>query len=205
VIFLEGGWLGLGAAAQPGPFQAYLLGQAAREGPARALPLALVPLASDAPIVATTLAVLTQLPLGAVRALQVGGGAFVAWLGASALRGAIRPRPAAAGAAGAPAHPAPRGFWRATVVNLTNPNAWTFWAGVGGPTLARAWRADPAEALLFLAGFYGLLLGGNAALVLAFGGAGRLGPGASRALGALSGAALVAFGAWQVGRGVLAA
>lgn len=198
MIFVQGATLGFGAAAQPGPLQAYLLAQAARGGPWRALPLALVPLVSDPPVIAAVLAALAQVPAGFLRVLQVGGGAFVAFLGGSAIRAALRgPHPA-----GEPGREPPRGFWRATLVNLTNPNAWIFWSLAGGPILARAWREAPASALAFLGGFYLLLLGGNAALVLGFGAAGRLGPRAARALGLLSGAALLAFGAWQIGRGV---
>ena len=196
--FAQGATLGFSAAAQPGPFQAYLLAQSAREGPLRALPLALVPLVSDPPVIASVLALLAQVPPGFLRALQIGGGAFVLWLGASGLRAALRP----AAADGAGASEPPRGFWRAVLVNLTNPNAWIFWSLVGGPILAEAWRAAPARALAFLAGFYLLLLGGNAALVLAFGAAGRLGPRAARALGVLSSAALLALGGWQVARGL---
>jgi threonine/homoserine/homoserine lactone efflux protein len=195
--FAQGATLGFSAAAQPGPFQAYLLAQSAREGPLRALPLALVPLVSDPPVIAAVLALLAQVPPGLLRALQIGGGAFVLWLGASGLRAALRPAAADAGA-----REPPRGFWRAVLVNLTNPNAWIFWSLVGGPILAEAWRAAPARALAFLAGFYLLLLGGNAALVLAFGAAGRLGPRAAGVLGVLSSAALLAFGGWQVARGL---
>lgn len=201
MIFAQGATLGIGAAAQPGPFQAYLLAQAVRSGPWRALPLALVPLVSDPLVIAAVLAVLAKVPAGFLRVLEVGGGAFVAFLGGSAIRAALRP-PAAPGD---PGREAPRGFWRATLVNLTNPNAWVFWSIVGGPILARAWREAPSGALAFLGGFYLLLLGGNAAIVFAFGAAGRLGPGAARALGLLSGAALLAFGAWQIGRGVTGA
>lgn len=196
--FAQGAALGFSAAAQPGPFQAYLLAQSAREGPLRALPLALVPLVSDPPVVAAVLALLAQVPPGLLRALQIGGGAFVLWLGASGLRAALRPSLGE----GAGGREPPRGFWRAVVVNLTNPNAWIFWSLVGGPILAAAWRDGPPRALGFLGGFYLLLLGGNAALVLAFGAAGRFGPRASRALGVLSSAALLVFGAWQVARGL---
>jgi threonine/homoserine/homoserine lactone efflux protein len=196
----QGATLGLGASAQPGPFQAYLLAQAARSGPLRALPLALVPLVSDPPIVAAVLAVLATVPPALLLALQIGGGGFVVWLGVGALRAALGRGSASAAGGGA----GPRGFWRATLVNLTNPNAWIFWSVVGGPILTRSWRDAPARAIGFLAGFYLLLLGGNAALILLFGAAGRLGHRAERALGVISGIALVAFGGWQVVRGLAA-
>src|SRR5512133_861370 len=165
-----GAALGFSAAAQPGPFQAYLLAQSLRNGAARTMPVALVPLVSDPPVIAIVLAVLAQLPAGLLRALQIAGGAVVLWLAASTLR-ALRSPPARDAA-----HPSPRGFLRAALVNFTNPNAWIFWSLVGGPVLAAAWRDRPAGALLFLAGFYVFLIAGNAALVALAAAARRVGP-----------------------------
>lgn len=197
-LLVQGLALGFSAAAQPGPFQAYLLAQSARNGAVRTLPVALVPLVSDPPVIAVVLAVLSQVPAGFLRVLQVAGGAFVLWLGAGALRAARRGE-------GGSGPPPPRGFARAVLVNLTNPNAWMFWSLVGGPILAAAWRRDPSRAILFLAGFYAFLVGGCALLVLLAGQASRLGPRFARALGLLSGLSLVAFGLWQVGGGLAAA
>jgi threonine/homoserine/homoserine lactone efflux protein len=199
MLFLQGAALGFSAAAQPGPFQAFLLAQSARNGAARTMPVALVPLVSDPPVIAVVLAVLAQVPAGLLRALQIAGGGVVLWLAASTLR-ALR-APPAADAAG---H-APRGFLRATLVNFTNPNAWLFWSLVGGPVLAAAWRDRPARALLFLAGFYVFLTAGNVALVAVAGAARRLGPVFGRGLGLLSAAALLGFGAFQVWRGLAGA
>ena len=196
ILLAQGAALGFSSAAAPGPFQAYLLAQSLRQGWRRAAPLALVPLVSDPVVIGSVLALLTQVPPRFLQALAIAGGVFVLWLGASGLL-ALR-RPAVAGSEA----PAPRGFWRAALVNLTNPNAWLFWSIVGGPVLAEAWRTDGHGAAAFLAGFYVLLCGGNAVLILAVGAAGRLGPGVSRALGALSSVALLAFGAWQLGRGL---
>ncbi len=197
-LLAKGAALGFSAAAQPGPFQAYVLARAAREGPVRAMPLALVPLVSDPPLIAAVMVALSQVPAGLLRALQIAGGAFVLWLGTAGLRSLGRPAPARR-------REEPRGFWRAVLVNLTNPNAWIFWSLVGGPLLAAAWRGAPARALAFLAGFYLLLVGGNVVLVAAFGSMGRLGPGVARWLGVLSSGALVAFGGWQVAKGLFAA
>jgi threonine/homoserine/homoserine lactone efflux protein len=196
---LEGAALGFWAAAAPGPFQALLVARASRDGVSRALPLATVPLASDPVVIAAVVAVLGAVPGGLLRALQIGGGLFVLWLAWATLRGA------GAAAAAATAPPEPRGWLRAALVNLANPNAWLFWSLVGGPLLVRAWRAHPPEAVAFLAGFYALLVGVNAALIGLFGAAGRISPRVSRGLALASGAALAAFGAWQLGSGLLAA
>lgn len=191
----QGALLGLSAAAQPGPFQGYLVAQSLRNGAARSLPLALVPFLSDPPVVAVVLAVLGQVPDAFVRWLGLAGGAVVLWLGFGALRAALAGGPAADDPA---ARTRPRGMVRAVLVNLTNPNAWIFWSLVGGPILTAAWRASPARALAFLAGFYALLTAGNVALVLLAGRAAAAGPRLARALGVASGVALLAFGAWQL-------
>jgi threonine/homoserine/homoserine lactone efflux protein len=195
-LFLAGVTLGFSAAAQPGPLQAYLLSQSARNGAARTLPVALVPLVSDPLVIAIVLAVLANVPEAFLRGLQIAGGALLLWLGAGALRAAIRAVPAP------PERAPPRGFVRAIAVNFTNPNAWMFWSLVGGPILAQAARSAPVGAAAFLSGFYLLLVGGNAALVLLAARTSRLGPRFARGLGLASGIALAAFGAWQVARGI---
>jgi threonine/homoserine/homoserine lactone efflux protein len=195
-LFLSGATLGVSAAAQPGPYQAYLLAQSLRNGAPRTLPVALVPFVSDPAVIAVVLVILSRLPAGLLRGLQILGGAVVLWLAAATLRAA---RSGVATEGRAP----PRGFLRATLVNLTNPNAWMFWSLVGGPVLADAWRVAPPRALAFLFGFYAFLTGGNVALVWLASAASRLGPRFTRAVGILSGVALLAFGVWQLGRGLV--
>ena len=193
----QGATLGLSGALSPGPLQAYMLAQAAKRGPWRTLPIALVPLVTDPVIIATVLAVLSRVPPGFLRALHVGGGAFVVWLGLSALRALRR---TAAGPA--PREP-PVGFLRAALVNLTNPNAWLWWSVAGGAALTSAWRASPSQGLAYLGGFYAALIGGNALLIVLFGEVGRLGPRAAKALTALSAVLLLVFGSLQISKGLL--
>jgi threonine/homoserine/homoserine lactone efflux protein len=191
--------LGFPAAASPGPFQAVLLQRAGAVGPRRALPLALVPLVSDPVVIVATSLALAGLPGGFIRLLQAAGGALLAWMGATGVRDLVRPRLVEDQAAAAPA----RGFWRAALVNLTNPNAWIFWSLVGSPILAEALRTAPAAAALFLGGFYAALTGTNAALVLLFGAVGRLGPGVARTLAGVSAAAFLVLGLTQLWRAAL--
>jgi threonine/homoserine/homoserine lactone efflux protein len=169
-----------------------LVARSLQVGPLRALPLAFVPLVSDTLVVATVLAVLSQLPGGLLRALTAAGLVVVLWLAIGTLRSAGRAALAAGEAADAP-----RGFLPALLVNVTSPGAWLFWSTVGGPILAADWRAGVARALAFLAGFYACISGGNAALIALAGGIARAGPRAARALGYASGAALLGFAAWQ--------
>jgi len=208
----QGAALGFGAAASPGPFQAFLLSRAARGGILRTLPLALAPLASDGPVIAVVVLALARAPAGLLRALQLGGGAFLLWLAWGTVRELRRHSPRENGEVSArdraPPVPVPapggregaRGFLEAALVNALGPGPWLFWSTVGGPALLEAWRAEPARALAFLCGFYLLLLGGNAALVVLFGAASRAGPRVARALGWASAAVMAGLGAVQLWR-----
>jgi threonine/homoserine/homoserine lactone efflux protein len=200
VLLLQGLVLGFSASASPGPFQALLLERAARLGPRRAMPLALVPLLSDPPVIAACLLALSGLPAGLMRLLSLAGGLFLVVLGGSALRALWRGRRGPIAAEGPPARTVDGGFWSAVAVNLLNPNAWIFWSLVGGPILAGALRESAPGPLAFLAGFYLALTSTNAATVLVFGAVGRLGPSAARALGGLSALAFLGLGLIQLGR-----
>jgi threonine/homoserine/homoserine lactone efflux protein len=196
-FFTQGVVLGFSAAASPGPFQAFLFASTARLGIRRAVPLTLAPLVSDVPIVALVLVALTHVPSGLLRAVEVAGGLFLLWLAWGSLH------VAGEGSERRPAPSRPGGdFLRAVLVNAAGPGPWVFWSTVCGPILADAWRVSPARAVAFLAGFYGLLVGGKAVLVVAFGMAGRVGPGVARALAIASAAAMAVMGGLQLWRGL---
>jgi threonine/homoserine/homoserine lactone efflux protein len=192
---LEGLLLGASAAAQPGPFQAYLLDQTVTRGARRTLPAALAPLLSDAPIVALVLGVLHHTPAWALRALGVGGGVYLLLLAVRAARGSRAPdEPAGVG----------RGLLRASLVNLLAPGPYLFWGLVAGPIVigeaARSWAAAAA----FVVGFYTALIGGNALWIGGVGAAGALGERPRAVLRWLSVVALGGFGAWSLWRGLIA-
>ena len=194
-LLTQGALLGLYCSLAPGPFQALLLARSLRAGAAKAAPLAFVPLFSDPVVIAATLAVLSRVPQGFLRALGGVGALVVLWLSYLTLRSAVRDEAArpSSGEAGL-------GFFGAAAVNVTNPNAWIFWSAVGGPIVATSWRADPSSAVGFLLALYGCITAGNCLLLLLSAGIARTGPRAARALGMASGLALLAFGLWQLFR-----
>lgn len=190
--------LGIGAAAQPGPFQAYLLSQTIKRGGWRTLPAALAPLLSDGPIIALVLFVLTQTPPWLLPMLQLGGGLFLLYLAYGAYRTFRRPPAvndaAARGEAG-------RGVWQAALMNALSPNPYIFWATIAGPILLTGWRETAVNGLSFLLGFYGALVGGFAGFVVLFAVTKRLDPRVGRVLSAFSALALFAFGLYQLWQG----
>jgi len=198
VYLLQGLALGLPASAQPGPFQAYLLSQTMRNGWRKTLPASLAPLLSDGPILLLVLLILTRLPEGFLRVLQISGGLFILYLAWRAFRGLRMTTDPATAVSGEER----QSVLEAGLMNLLNPNPYIFWGIVAGPILLETWRANPAYAAAFLVGFYSVLIGGFALLIVLFGTAQRLGRRVSRILAIVSIVALVGFGCYQLYMGL---
>ncbi|MCA9970145.1 MAG: LysE family transporter [Anaerolineales bacterium] len=190
---LQGLGYGAAAAAQPGPFQAFLLARTLRNGWLRTLPAALAPLISDGPIIVLVLLLLTQMPAWFVIGLRFVGGGFLLYLA----WGAYRSVGVGETAVAAPAEGARRGVLQAALMNALSPNPYIFWATVTGPILLEGWRQSAATGVAFLLGFYGALIGGFAAFVLLFAISGRLDPRLNRILGLVSAVALCGFALYQ--------
>jgi threonine/homoserine/homoserine lactone efflux protein len=199
-FFLRGLALGLPAAAQPGPFQAYLLSQTMKNGWRHTLPAALAPLLSDGPIIILVVLILTQLPPWFLRIVRLAGGLFILYLAWRAY-GTFRRGDFSAPEESAPV--AQQSVLEAAIMNALNPNPYIFWGLAAGPILLQAWRRSATLGVSFLLGFYGTLIGGFALLIVLFATARRLGPRVSRYLTALSALALALFGAFQLWQGLL--
>ena len=197
LYLLQGLSLGLSAAATPGPSQAFIIGQALKNGWRRTLPAVLSPLITDGPIITLMLFVLTRLPSGALRVIQVAGGAFVLYLAWKSLQTYRNFHPVAVSGAGR------QTFWQAVMMNFLSPGPYIFWSLLAGPVLVRGWHESPANGLAFLFSFYFAMLGGMTALVVLFGAARQLGPRVNRALIGISGLALFGFGVYQLWQGII--
>ncbi len=197
---LKGLTLGFAAGAQPGPLQTYLVSQSLSQGWRRTLLAAFGPLVSDGPIVTLVLLVLTRIPDWMANFLYIAGGLFVLYLAWGAYRQWKDFTPQADPASA----PGPQSLWRAALVNALSPGPYLFWSLVNGPLLIQAWRETPPNAGGFLLGFYGGMIGLNAAIILVFGLAGRLGERVRRAMLGASTLALAGFGLYQLWVGISA-
>lgn len=148
--------LGFGAGVTPGPFLTLVFTTALKRGLRAGEQMAMVPLITDAPIVLLVVLVLSAMPAAAVTVLAVAGGAFVIYVGIDTLR-QTRTASLSSVTGAIPG----RDLWRGVMVNALGPHPWLFWLSVDGPLLLRSWRHTPTEGLAFLAGFYGLLIGGK--------------------------------------------
>jgi threonine/homoserine/homoserine lactone efflux protein len=196
---IQGLGYGFAAAVQPGPFQTYVLSQALNRGWRRALPMALAPLLSDAPIITLMLLVLSQVPDWLQRFLYIASGLFILYLAWGAFK-AWRAFDAALETT-----PSQQGLLKATLMNMLSPGPYIFWSLVTGPILLEGWREAPALGIGFLAGFYVAMIASLATLILLFGLAHHLGPKVNRILLGISAIALTGFGLYQLWRGILGA
>ena len=198
LYILQGIGYGLAAAAQPGPFQTYLISQTLIKGWKRTLPAALAPLLSDGPIIALCLFVLSQVPLWLQRFLYIAGGFFLFYLAYSAYKtwksfeSGISPSETGT----------QQSILKAALINTLNPNPYIFWSLVTGPILVTAWRETPVYGLGFMAGFYATIILGFAAIIMVFGSARQFGPKFNRALLGISAIALFCFGLVQLWLGL---
>jgi threonine/homoserine/homoserine lactone efflux protein len=196
---LSGITLGFSAVASPGPFQAYIISQTLKNGWRQTLLASLAPLISDGPIIGLVLLVLTQMPPGLLRALQVGGGLlliYFAWRASNAYRSFSEE-------AFLNQAPKSQNLWEAALVNAMSPGPWIFWSLIAGPILLEGWRTAYSLGVLFLLSFYSMLVGGIAALILLIGSARRLGAQVNRSLLGISALLLLFFGLYQLQQGLL--
>lgn len=196
VYFLQGLAYGMYAAAQPGPFQAFLLSQTLRNGWRRTLPAALAPLLSDGPIIVLVLVILMRTPDWLLLTLRLAGGLFLLYLA----KGAFDATHTAQEVVSARPEQASRheSLLKATVMNALNPNPYIFWSLVGGPILLEAWQRSAQLGASFVAGMYGTLIVGSALLIIIFATARRLGSRVTHTLNTVSALVLALFGLYQI-------
>lgn len=158
-LTLLGGGLGLAAGLSPGPLSTLLVAVAIERGFRAGLRVAMAPLLTDAPIVALSLLVLKDLPEAFLGGLTLMGGLFVGYLGVQGVRrgDAVPPSEEVSSTAA-------MDLWQGAVVNFLNPHPWVFWMSVGAPTLVSGWRQNPSDAIGYMAGFYGCIVGSKIVL-----------------------------------------
>lgn len=193
----QGLLLGSTAAAQPGPFQAYLLAQTLQNGWQRTLWAAFAPLVSDGPIIFLVLIVLTQLPETFLAGLLLAGGIFLIYLAVKAFRAAQ-----STDFSQLPSASARINIFEAALMNALSPGPYIFWGTIAGPILLRGWRQSAAHGVSFLIGFYGTLIGGFIAFIALFAIARRMNSRVSRGLALFSAITMLFFAFfqfWQAG------
>lgn len=199
LYIVQGIVYGFAAAAQPGPFQTYLISQTLLKGWQKTLVAALAPLVSDGPIIALCLLVLSQVPIWFERLLYIAGGLFILYLAYGAYRSwrnfdSTLPSTESG---------TRQSLFKAALMNALSPGPYIFWSLVTGPILLRGWREAPLHGAGFLLGFYITIILSLGAIIIIFGSARQLGPRLNRALLGVSAVALFVFGLYQLWQGAV--
>ncbi len=200
LYLLQGAALALSATIMPGPFQAFLLAKALQNGWKRTLPAALAPLATDGPIIALVLLVLTRMPQGLVDLLHIAGGLFILYIA----KGMLSDLKSAELVSEPSPHRARQSFFQAVMINALNPNPYIFWTMVGGPIILSGWRESAGFGIGFIVGFFGTFVIGLTVLIVLFATAGKINPKANILIRGIAGVALIGFGCYQIAIGIRA-
>ena len=161
---------GFAAGISPGPLLALVITQTLKRGWRAGNLIALAPLISDLPIVLLTVLLISRLPHAAFGWLGIIGGLFVIYLGVDTIRGVWKQRHMKQEEVQAISNEGGSTYailWRAAATNALNPHPYLFWGTVGAQLLLRiAQQSGITSAIIFLVGFYTLLVGSK--LLLAF-------------------------------------
>ena len=198
LYILQGIGFGFAAAAQPGPFQTYLVSQTLLKGWKRILPAVFAPLLSDGPIIALSLVIVSQVPPWLQRFLYIAGGLFVLYLAYGAYNSWKNFDPTITYVE----TNTEQSILKAALINTLNPNPYIFWSLVTGPILLAGWRETPLHGLGFIIAFYGTMILSLSVIILVFSFARRLGTNVNLALLGISAIALLCFGLLQLWLGI---
>ena len=196
-FLLRGLPLGLTAAVMPGPYQLFIFSEAAKKGWRKALPLAIVPLLSDGPIIVILFFLLRQTPDWFLIALKILGGLFILYLAYGAYKSSSQMLNLDKQAVQS------YGLFKGIAMNFLNPNPWIFWSVVGIPILLEGLQHSLATGLIFILGFYLTMIPMLVIMIFVFATSSRFGPRLNQSLQKIAAVALAAFGLYQLYQGVM--
>ncbi len=160
-LLLAGITLGLYAGFSPGPLLVLVITQTLKHGYQEGVKVAFTPIISDIPVVAICLLFLSlisgyNLILGII---SIMGGFYLGYLAYDCFK-----KP---GLSVDTSLENPKSLQKGIMLNLINPAPYLFWITIGGPIIIPAYEENPFSILLFLIGFYALLVGSK--IVLSYG------------------------------------
>jgi len=156
----SGLFLGIVAGISPGPLLPLVVTETLKYGRKEGIKLALAPLITDLPIILAAYFLIqnfaeNNLLLGIISLL---GALFLLLLAYENIwyKPSVKNKPIQK----------PRSFQKGIVVNLLNPHPYLFWILVGAPILVNASLISSFAIVLFLAGFYVMLVGSKIVFAL---------------------------------------
>jgi len=151
---------GLAAGLSPGPLTTLVFSETLKNGKKEGIQVAISPLISESPIILFVLVVLSTLAgnyiiIGAISML---GACFLVYLGLSNLTTNAKESKEGLEKGNT--------LLRGITTNLLNPNAYMFWLTVGGPRIMEGVQVHISATILFILGFYMMLVGSKMAIAI---------------------------------------
>jgi len=152
--------VGLGAGLSPGPLTTLVFIETLKNGKKEGIQVAISPLISELPIILFVLVTLSSLagnyPI--IGAISMFGACFLIYLGLSNLTANAKESKEDLGKDNA--------LLRGITTNLLNPNAYMFWLTIGGPRIIEGRQVHVSATILFMLGFYMMLVGSKTAIAM---------------------------------------
>lgn len=159
-LLIAGITLGLYSGLSPGPLLILLISQTLKHGHKEGVKVAFSPLITDLPIIAVSMIFLSFVAgySSILGIISIFGGLFLLYMAYESFktRGLIEDIEAEE----------PKSLKKGVTVNFLNPSPYLFWITVGGPIIITAYTGSILAPLMFIIGFYVLLVGSK--IVLAF-------------------------------------
>jgi threonine/homoserine/homoserine lactone efflux protein len=155
-----GAFLGLAAGISPGPLLAVTISETLQHGKWEGIKVAISPLITDLPIVLSVLFILSHLTSSnfVIGIIAFFGASYLIYSGMESLK--IKPNSFELKLEKKDA------LKRGIIVDFGNPHPYIFWLSIGGPIIFKSLSTDILAAILFIFGFYSLLVGSKVIITL---------------------------------------
>lgn len=155
-----GAFLGLTAGISPGPLLAITISESLQHGKWEGIKVAISPLITDLPIVLSVLFILSHLASSnfIIGFIAFFGASYLIYSGTESLK--IKPGSFELNLEKKDA------LKKGVIVNFGNPHPYIFWISIGGPIIFRSINIHIWATILFILGFYSLLVGSKVAIAL---------------------------------------
>ena len=155
-----GAFLGLAAGISPGPLLAITISETLQHGKWEGIKVAISPLITDLPIVLSVLFILSHLTSSnfVIGIIAFFGASYLIYSGMESLK--IKQESFELKSEKKDA------LKRGIIVNFGNPHPYIFWLSIGGPIIFKSLNTHIWATILFIFGFYSLLVGSKVIVAL---------------------------------------
>jgi threonine/homoserine/homoserine lactone efflux protein len=151
---------GLAAGLSPGPLITLVVSETLKNGKKEGIEVAISPLLSELPIILFALVALSSVADNGIfmGVISLVGACFLIYLGLSNLRADVKGSGNHLGKDNA--------LLRGVVTNFLNPSTYMFWLTVGGPRILESAQVHISAMILFIIGFYMMLIGSGTVVAI---------------------------------------